>query len=59
MGAVPKRRISKKRRDERRAHHALKPLNLVKDKETGELRRPHTVSKRTGRYKGQEIKKVS
>jgi len=58
MGAVPKRKISKQRRNNRRAHHALVKPALVKDKESGKLIRPHTVSKKTGMYKGEEVIKV-
>lgn len=58
MGALPKRKISKQRKGNRRSHDALKKPALVVDKETGELRRPHRVSKKTGRYAGKEIEAV-
>jgi len=58
MGALPKRRGSKRRVGNRRSQDFLTRPTLIRDKETGELRRPHTVSKRTGRYNGQEVEKV-
>ena len=56
MGALPKRKISKQRKNKRRAHHALTQVALVREEESGKLKRPHYISKKTGRYKGEEIK---
>jgi len=53
--AVQKSKVSKSRRDMRRAHHALKSSNVVEDKHTGELVRPHHVCLKTGMYKGQQV----
>ncbi len=53
--ALPKRKISKQRKGERRANQALKLPTLVKDKESGKLTMPHHVSKQTGRYKNKEV----
>ena len=39
----------------RRSHHALKSLNVLKDKETGSLRLPHRVDEATGMYRGKQI----
>ncbi|MBN1331626.1 50S ribosomal protein L32 [Candidatus Dojkabacteria bacterium] len=58
MGALPKRKISKQRKNKRRAHHALKQIPLVRETESGKLKRPHYISPKTGRYKGEEIKEV-
>jgi len=55
MGALPKRRGSKRRVGNRRSQDALKKPTLVRDPETGELKRPHRVSKKTGKYDGKEI----
>ncbi len=55
---VPKRKTSKQRKNNRRAHDALKITGLVKDKVTGLIRRSHRVCKETGTYKSQEVIKV-
>lgn len=55
MGALPKRKISKGRRDRRRNHHKLKPIQLVACDNCGEMKRPHTVCQACGHYKGREI----
>lgn len=39
----------------RRSHHALKPTNVVKDKESGNLRLPHRIDEATGMYRGKQI----
>lgn len=43
--AVQQRRNSKTRTAKRRTHYKLNQVTLVKDKTTGEYRRPHRVSK--------------
>ncbi len=53
--AVPKKKVSKSRRDMRRTHHALAMPTWVEDKETGEFRRPHHVDLKTGRYRGRQV----
>ena len=53
--AVPKRKTSPSRRNMRRSHHALEANSYVEDKDTGELRRPHHVDLKTGRYKGRHV----
>ena len=55
MTPLPKRKISKGRRDRRRAHDALKARNLVICSNCGELRLPHTVCPSCGFYKGREV----
>jgi large subunit ribosomal protein L32 len=39
----------------RRSHHALKQINLIKDTETGSLRLPHRLDETTGMYRGKQI----
>jgi len=39
----------------RRSHHALKNQNIVKDKESGNLRLPHRMDEATGMYRGKQI----
>ena len=53
--AVPKKKVSKSRRDMRRAHDALKAPSYVEDQDSGELRRPHHIDLKTGMYRGRQI----
>jgi len=39
----------------RRSHHALVETNIVKDKESGNLRLPHRIDEATGSYRGKQI----
>ena len=39
----------------RRSHHALKNINIVKDRESGNLRLPHCLDEATGMYRGKQI----
>jgi len=39
----------------RRSHHALKKMNIVKDAESGNLRLPHRIDEVTGMYRGKQI----
>jgi len=53
--AVPKKKVSRSRRDNRRAHHALQRPNVVECDNCGELKRPHHVCKACGSYGGREV----
>lgn len=53
--AVPKKKISKSRRNMRRAHDALQAPAYVEDKDSGELRRPHHIDLKSGMYRGRQI----
>lgn len=53
--AVPKKKISKSRRDMRRAHDALKAAAHVECANCGELKRPHHVCPACGYYDGREV----
>lgn len=53
--AVPKKKVSKSRRDMRRAHHALKSSAYVECKNCGEQTRPHHVCPSCGHYDGREV----
>ena len=55
--AVPKRKTSPSKRGMRRAHDRLPGSSYIEDKESGELRRPHHVDKKTGMYRGKPIVK--
>ncbi len=56
--AVPKRKVTRSKRDMRRAHDALRLDAYVEDKTTGELHRPHHIDLKTGMYKGRQVIKV-
>jgi len=51
----PKRRHSKSRTRQRRAHDALKLPQFYLDKDSGEPKVPHRVDPKTGMYKGRQI----
>ena len=55
MTPLPKRKISRGRRDRRRAHDALKTANLVQCNNCGEMRLHHTVCPSCGYYQGREV----
>ena len=56
--AVPRKKVSKSRRNMRRAHDALKSPAYVEDQDTGEYHRPHHVDMKTGFYKGRQVIQV-
>lgn len=56
--AVPKSKITKSKRNMRRAHDALSSDAYVEDKTTGELHRPHHIDLKTGMYRGKQVLKV-
>ncbi len=56
--AVPKRKVSKARRNSRRANWKLTAPNLVDCPKCGELMMPHRVCKACGSYNGKEIVSV-
>ncbi len=53
--AVPKRKVSRMKRGNRRSTDALKQQQYVEDKDSGELRRPHHIDLKTGKYRGRQI----
>jgi large subunit ribosomal protein L32 len=58
MGPQPKRKISKGRRDRRRAHDSISALALVQCSNCGEMRLPHTICPSCGYYQGREVIQV-
>jgi large subunit ribosomal protein L32 len=56
--AVPKRKTSPSKRGMRRSHDRLPLSSFVEDKESGELRRPHHVDPKTGKYRGKQVLKA-
>ncbi len=55
--AVPKKKISKSRRDMRRSHLAITPVNSVACSVCGESRLPHNMCDNCGTYNGRQILK--
>lgn len=55
MTPLPKRKVSRGRRNRRRAHQALPPIHLVECPHCHKKRRPHTVCPHCGYYKGEEV----
>jgi len=51
----PKRRHSKSRTRQRRAHDALSVPQFYVDANSGEPKMPHRVDMKTGTYKGRQI----
>ena len=53
--AVPKRKTTPSRRNNRRSHDGLTAVNWVEDTNTGEPKRRHHIDMKTGMYKGKQI----
>ncbi len=53
--AVPKKKTSPSKRNQRRSHHALKNVNVVEDQTTGEFKLSHHMSLKDGYYKGRQV----
>ena len=53
--AVPRKKVSKSKRDMRRSHHRLAQVNLVECASCGELKRPHHICQACGHYNGREV----
>lgn len=53
--AVPKQKISKSRRGQRRSHDALGSSSYAECPNCGELKRPHHVCGACGHYDGREV----
>jgi large subunit ribosomal protein L32 len=56
--AVPKQKISKSRRNMRRAHDGLPSQAHAECKNCGELKRPHHVCSACGHYDGREVVEI-
>jgi len=53
--AVPKKKVSRMKRGQRRSADALAAPSYIEDKNTGELRRPHHIDLKTGMYRGRQV----
>lgn len=58
MGAVPKTKVSRHRRGNRRQHQALTAPTLVTCPRCGELMRAHRACKSCGTYRGRQVIEV-
>ena len=59
MSAVPKRRVSKSRKNKRRSHHFLATPASAACPQCREPRAPHRVCRFCGTYKGRQTLKVA
>ncbi len=59
MGPLPKRKVSKSRRNRRRAHDALQLNHLVECEDCGEYHIAHRVCPECGSYNGETVIKVA
>lgn len=53
--AVPKKKTSTSRRDQRRAHDSLKANSYTECQNCGEIARPHHICAHCGHYNGKEL----
>ena len=53
--AVPKQKTSRMKRGFRRSADALKAPVYTVDKQSGELRRPHHIDLKSGKYRNRQI----
>ena len=53
--AVPRKKVTRAKRNMRRAHDALKPNSFQECANCGELKRPHHVCAACGHYSGREV----
>jgi large subunit ribosomal protein L32 len=57
--AVPKRKVTRSRRNMRRSHDALGPGAYSECPNCGELKRPHHICGACGYYDGREVAEAS
>lgn len=53
--AVPRKKVSKSKRNMRRAHDRLAKVNLIECMNCGELKLPHHICEACGHYNGREV----
>lgn len=59
MGPLPKRKVSRSRRNRRRAHDSLSLRHLVRCDNCNEYKPAHEVCPHCGTYKGHEVVEVA
>jgi|SRR5262245_12102377 large subunit ribosomal protein L32 len=53
--AVPRKKVSRMKRGNRRSADALTAPTYIEDKDSGERRRPHHIDLKSGKYKGRQV----
>ena len=53
--AVPKRKVTRSRRGNRRSADALSSPPYVENPDSGELHRPHHIDLKSGMYRGRQV----
>jgi len=53
--AVPHKKVSRSKRNMRRAHQRLPRINLIECSNCGELKLPHHICAACGHYNGREV----
>ena len=53
--AVPRTKVSRMKRGNRRSADAIAAPTYVEDKDSGERRRPHHIDLKTGKYRGRQV----
>ncbi|MGH6903866.1 MAG: 50S ribosomal protein L32 [Geminicoccaceae bacterium] len=53
--AVPRKKVSKSKRNMRRSHHRLRAVNLGECANCGELKLAHHICQACGHYNGREV----
>lgn len=53
--AVPRKKVSRMKRGFRRSADALEAPTYVEDKDSGNLRRPHHIDLKSGKYRGRQV----
>ncbi len=57
--AVPRKKVSRARRDNRRSHDRLPKASYAECPNCGELKRPHHLCARCGYYDDREVIEIS
>ena len=53
--AVPKKKVTRSRRNMRRAHDALQAVNYQEDSHSGEYKLRHHIDLKSGMYRGKQV----
>lgn len=53
--AVPRTKVTRSKRNMRRAHDSLTPANYQEDPHTGEYKLRHHIDLKTGMYRGRQV----